>query len=512
MLFDQALSQHTHALALTDLERQRSWQQLQDQAVRFARYLREEQGLQPDDHLALLIGNRVEFFEALLGALLAGLWVTPINTHLVAEEVQYIAVDSTAKLILHDMAHAHLLASSLTSRCVNVEALSQAFLESVTPVIPISHDAPAGGTMLYTSGTTGRPKGVKRSKPATLGEALQRMASGGLAFGLDGQGAHLVTGPLYHAAPMLFALYDMLNGASMVIMPRWDIDVFLRCVETYRITHTHLVPTMCVRLLHAREREAARVDQHDLSSLTLVLHGAAPMDVATKHAMINWWGPILVEYWGGSEAGTTTLVTSAEWLLHPGTVGRPLAHFEVYVGDDAGVPVPRPLTDDSAEFPGITGKLFARHHYLSQVFEYHNDPAKTRKAHPQPHVFCIGDIGRVDADGFVYLTDRESNLIISGGVNIYPAEVEQVWMSHPAVEDVAVFGVPNAEWGEVVHAAVQVKPHIAANEELKEEMLAFLRERVARFKIPRAITFVDLLPRTPTGKLLVRQLRAGLLS
>lgn len=507
MLFEQALRQHPREVAVTDLQHTRSWQQLHDQALRYARYFRETQGLEPDDHLALLVGNRVEFVEVMLGGILAGLWVTPINTHLVADEVAYIAADCGARVILHDLAHLPLLCSTRAGLPMNIETLSLQLLADTAALPPWRSDAPAGGTMLYTSGTTGRPKGVKRSKPATLGEALTRMCSGGRAFGLDGHGPHLVTGPLYHAAPMLFALYDLLNGAPLVIMPRWDVQQFLALVQRYRVTHTHLVPTMFVRLLNERERAPGLVDVHDLSSLTLVLHGAAPVAVSTKQRMIEWWGRILVEYWGGSEAGTTTLVNSDDWLSHPGTVGRPLSHFQVYVGDEQG----NPLTGDAqagndSASPG-TGRLFARHAFLPQVFEYHNDPEKTRKAHPQPYVFCIGDMGRVDADGFVYLSDRESNMIISGGVNIYPAEIEQAWMAHPAVEDVAVYGVPNHEWGEVVAAAVQLKPHYQPSPALAQELLDFLRARIARFKLPRSIDFVARLPRTPTGKLLVRELK-----
>lgn len=509
MFFDRARRLHPHDLALTDLQQTRSWQQLHAQALHFARYYRETLGLHPDDHLALLIGNRVEFIEALLGALLAGLWVTPINTHLVADEVDYIATDSTARVVLHDLEHAGLLRVGRGYHVVNVETLSQQFLRETEALLHLHASDPAGGTMLYTSGTTGRPKGVKRSKPATLGETLQRMCSGGFAFGLDGSGAHLVTGPLYHAAPMLFSLYDLLNGAPMVIMPRWDAEIFLASVARFRVKHTHLVPTMFVRLLTLRERAPEHVDQYDLSSLTLVLHGAAPIAVSTKQSMIAWWGKILVEYWGGSEAGTTTLVNSDDWLAHPGTVGKPLAHFDVYVGDEHGDPLPLMDRDNNAcdQAQGQTGKLYARHHFLPQVFEYHNDATKTRKAHPQPYVFCIGDIGRVDAEGFVYLSDRESNMIISGGVNIYPAEIEQALMAHPAVEDVAVFGVPNHEWGEVVQAAIQLKSHISPTEDLQAQLMAFLRERVARFKLPRVMTFVQQLPRTPTGKLLVRELK-----
>jgi acyl-CoA synthetase (AMP-forming)/AMP-acid ligase II len=348
--------------------------------------------------------------------------------------------------------------------------------------------------MLYTSGTTGYPKGVKRNKPKLLSEALHKMRSGALTFGLCGDGPHLVTGPLYHAAPMLFALYDMLNGASVIVMPKWDIALFLDCLKKYQIHTTHLVPTMCVRLLHAHEKTPIAPDI--FSTLKLVLHGAAPIAKDVKHKMINWWGPILVEYWGASEAGTTTLVNSEDWLSHPGTVGKPLAHFQVYVGDEAGNPV-----------PDKEGLLFCKHQFLEQVFEYHHAPEKTLKAHPKPFTFCVGDIGRIDEDGFVYLSDRASNMIISGGVNIYPAEIEQVLIMHHAVADVVVFGVADTEWGENVKALIELKTGFQASDILADEIKQFAAGKIAKYKLPKVIDFIDSLPRNAAGKVRIKDLK-----
>lgn len=494
MILFEHLESSPQSLAITDLTLSRSWQELNHQVLAMAQYLTQEKGLEPNDHIALLIGNRVEFIEAMLAGILAGLWVTPINTHLVAGEAGYILEDSGAKLLLHDNAHSQLISSSDQCEFVNVETLSNSLLAQSAAPMP-DEQSPAGGTMLYTSGTTGRPKGVKRNKPATLKDAFEKMAAGGRQFGLTGSGPHLVTGPLYHAAPMLFALYDMLNGAPMIIMPKWDAQGFLDCVEKFKVTTSHLVPTMFVRLLKHREQLAT---QPNLSSLQLALHGAAPIAPSTKQAMIDWWGKILVEYWGGSEAGTTTLVTSEEWLQHPGTVGKPLSHFEVYVGDEQG----NKISD------GV-GPLYCRHQHLAQVFEYHKDQEKTAKAHPQPHVFCIGDIGRVDDEGFVYLSDRQSNMIISGGVNIYPAEIEQAFIEHPAVADIAVFGIPNPEWGEEVVGVVELVAGTEPSDQLRQELLTFIMTKVAKFKVPRRLDFSNQLPRTPTGKLLVRELKAS---
>ncbi len=495
LYFEQQLAAHPDALAISDLGASRSWRELDGNILALAHYLRDTAGLQPGDHIALLIGNRVEYVEAMLAGMLAGLWVTPVNTHLTAGEVAYIRENCGAKLVLHDDAHTELLAPEESDTARNIQQL----LAQLTPpaVAGFSSDSPAGGNMLYTSGTTGRPKGVKRAKPATVGQMIERMQSFGRNFGLTGRGPHLVTGPLYHAAPGMFAIYDMLNGAQVFIMPKWDCDTFFRVVREQRVVTTHLVPTMFVRLLQARDQGAEGID---LSSLRYVLHGAAPITRSVKQRMIDWWGPLLTEYWGATESGTVTLVNSEEWLSHPGTVGRPVASFEVYVGDEMGNPT-----------GADEGLLFCRHKTLAEVFAYHEDPEKTRKAHPRPHVLSLGDIGRVDAEGFVYLSDRESNMIISGGVNIYPAEIENALHEHAAISDAAVFGIPNDEWGEEVKAVVELRPGIAGSAELAEDIRAFARTRLAGFKVPRSVDFIAELPRNPSGKVLVRELKAGYL-
>jgi long-chain acyl-CoA synthetase len=348
--------------------------------------------------------------------------------------------------------------------------------------------------MFYTSGTTGRPKGVKRARVPQLGAALTAMGAAGATLGLDGSGPHLVTGPLYHAAPLLFAMYDQANGASLVIMPRWDDTHALELLADKAIQHTHLVPTMFVRLLRLPE---ARRQAFDPSRLRLVLHGAAPIAPTVKQRMIDWWGPVLVEYWGATESGVCTLVDSAAWLDHPGTVGRPIPTFEVFAVDDDGGRLP----------PGAVGALYCRHRHRTDVFEYHRAPQKTAAAYLEPGVFTLGDVGHVDADGYVYLSDRRSNMIVSGGVNIYPAEVEQTLQQHPAVADVAVFGIPDDEWGESVKAAVELMDGVAASTELEADIIAFGRRHLAHYKVPRSIDFEERLPRHPTGKLHVRMLR-----
>ena len=315
-----------------------------------------------------------------------------------------------------------------------LEAAIEAATDGPMPPGPGSDD-PA--QIYYTSGTTGRPKGVRRGRAPSRGAVIAGARRYGGAIGLDGSGPHLVTGPLYHAAPLGLATYDLYAGAPMVIMDRFDALSTLKAIETHQNAHTHLVPTMFVRMLRLSDAERSI---HDLSSLTCVLHGAAPVSPPVKRDMIDWWGPVLLEYWGGSESGVVTLVDSETWLDHPGTVGRAIGSWEVFAADDDGQPLPA----------GHIGMLYCRNPSLGTVFEYHQAPEKTSAARLDRGTFTLGDIGRVDSDGYVYLADRAAHTIISGGVNIYPAEVEAVLQEHPAIADLAVFGIPDEEWGEQV--------------------------------------------------------------
>jgi len=482
-----------HQIALDDGTRRRTWSELEERVSRIAALLGRELALGADGHVACLVANRIEGIELVLGALAAGVWITPINGHLGADEVSYIVADSGASALFVDQPHAALAAGCTGPRTIGVGAELDALLSRQEPE-PVSLDAPAGGTMIYTSGTTGRPKGVKRARAASFRAALERLRETGHAYGLDGGGPHLVTGPLYHAAPSLLAIYDLLNGAPLIVMESWSARAMLDTIARQRVRHTHVVPTMLVRLLKLEPE--ARV-AFDPSCLSLVLHGAAPVSPEIKRRMIEWWGPVLVEYWGATEGGVATLASSAEWLERPGTVGKPIPSFEVYAADDEGVRLP----------PGEIGLLRSRHRTLASVFEYHGDPAKTAASHPEPHVFTTGDLGYVDAQGYVFLTDRTTALIISGGVNIYPAEIEGVLVAHPAVADVAVFGVPDDEWGESVKAAVELVADAEPSEALAAELKAFVGARLARFKIPRSIDFEAALPRLPNGKLYVKALR-----
>jgi long-chain acyl-CoA synthetase len=348
--------------------------------------------------------------------------------------------------------------------------------------------------MLYTSGTTGRPKGVKRRRQESLEQTLGTSQGSGGLLGLDGKGPHLVTGPLYHAAPLGFAAIDLANGAELVLMPRWDEHQCLQLIQERGVRNSHVVPTMCVRMLRMPEEERASFDP---SSLHTVLHGAAPIAPSTKHKMIEWWGPVLVEYWGSTEGGVFTLVDSEAWLTKPGTVGKAIPIYEVFAVDADGTKLP----------PGEVGTLYTHNLLTDEVFEYHQAEEKTAAAHLEPGTFTMGDVGYVDEDGYVFLSDRAANMIISGGVNIYPAEIEQVLIEHPAVADVAVFGIPDEEWGEQVKAAVELQPGYEPSTELEADLLLYARERLAGFKVPRTVDFEDELPRHPTGKLYTRLLR-----
>jgi long-chain acyl-CoA synthetase len=481
-------------IAIDDFTRKRTWSQLLDRCTRIAQLLRGDLGLRPDDHVAVLMENRVEGVELILGGIMAGVWVTPINWHLSKDEIAYVISDSGAKVIFSDT-HYRDTAIEVAGSCRVI--LAGAELDGLLALAsgqPMDPAGPAGGNMIYTSGTTGRPKGVKRTRQPSVAAAMDFLGQYGSNVGLDGSGPHLITGPMYHAAPLMFAIYDNANGAPLIIMPRWEEERALELIMTREVAHLHMVPTMFVRLLRLPEKIRA---EFSAPKLDLVLHGAAPVSIETKRAMIDWFGEKLVEYWGATEGGVNTLIASREWLDHPGSVGKTLPDFEVFAVDPSGGRLPS----------GVVGDLYCKHKRLDRVFEYHGDPEKTASAYLAKGVFTIGDIGSVAADGHVYLADRKSSMIISGGVNIYPREIEQILEQHPAVSDVGVFGIPDDEWGESVKAAVELRTGFVGGPDLETELLAFARARLARYKVPRSIDFEAALPREASGKLYIRRLR-----
>lgn len=456
--------------------------------------MRDEWHLEPGQHAAMLMGNRVEFVELMFGALFAGVNLAPINWHLTRDEMRYILEDAQARAFFIDPELA-AAADVSDAHCPTLMAGSE--LDDALSSAghsPWSLDSPSGGPLLYTSGTTGHPKGVVRSTIPTIAESLGASGQGAEMFHMTGAGPHLVTGPLYHGSPYGFASMELNIGASILIMPRFDASQLLELVVEREVCTTHLVPVMMTRMLQLPEAER---EAFDPSSLDCVLHGAAPVSIAVKQRMIEWWGPRLVEYWGSSEGGAYCITTSEEWLEHPGTVGRPIERYEVFALDDQGQRLG----------PGEVGLLYCRTTLDDEPFRYWNAPEKTRDAYLGPGTFTNRDMGSIDEDGFVYLADRASDMIISGGVNIYPAEVEAVLIEHRAVADVAVFGIPDAEWGESVKAAVQLVPSATAGPELERDILDWARKRVAGFKLPRSIDFEAALPRLPTGKLFKRKLR-----
>ena len=481
------------ALALDDLERTRTRGQLTDRVVRIAHLLRDHYGLQAGDHASMLMGNRVEFYELLLGSILAGVNITPINWHLTASEVSYIVEDSTSKVLFADPDFADT-AKDATTRPVLVAGpeMDDALASSTATMLDL--DGPAGGAMLYTSGTTGRPKGVARVSRESVAVTLQRSRGAGAVMGLDAAWPHLVTGPLYHSAPLGFSSPALPMGSPLILMAKWDPESMLDLIETRKVRHMHMVPIMFVRSLRLPEERRAAFDP---SSIGVVIHGAAPVSPQVKAQMIEWWGPVFREYWGSTEGGVFTLVDSEDWLKKPGTVGKAIPIYDVFAVDDDGQQLPA----------GEIGTLYTRNKLTAQTFVYHGDEEKTKKAHLEPGVFTMGDVGWVDDEGYVFLCDRAADMIISGGVNIYPAEIEQVLIEHPAVRDVAVFGIPDEEWGESVKAAVELMAGYEASDALAREILAFGRERLAGFKVPRSIDFEAELPRHPTGKLYKRLLR-----
>ena len=425
----------------------RTFAELNARANQLVRALRRR-GLAAGDGVALVCANRPEFVEVWAACERGGFRLTAINWHLTGGEAAYVVEDSQARALIVD-------------------------------------DAALGSQMLYTSGTTGRPKGVFRDE-ASLATAVM------LARAAYREGnVHLLTGPLYHAAPLLFSMNaPLIAGVPVVLMPAWDPEEALRLIERHRITHTHMVPTMFHQLLALPDDVRGR---YDVSSLRNVLHGAAPCPVGVKQRLIEWLGPVVNEYYAATE-GLGTWVDARTWLQKPGTVGKPVPADQVVVADEEANPLPA----------GEVGLVWFK---ASEVpFEYYKDRSKTESSYRERH-FTLGDMGYVDDDGFLFLTDRSANLIISGGVNIYPAEVDAVLLDHPVVADAAVIGVPNPEWGEDVLAVVELRAGAEQNRDLADELVDFCRDRLAHYKCPRRVEFVEQLPRQDNGKIYKRLLR-----
>ena len=468
--------------------------QLNARANQLVRALRRL-GLEDGDGVALLCPNRPEFAEVAAATQRAGWRLTTVNWHLTGDEAGYIVGDSEARALVADAGLADVAADSVRQApgCPVRLAVGGAIDGFCSYDDELAgedggdiDDPSVGSTMLYTSGTTGRPKGVYRKEPAPAATAALNL------FGYrPGEDRHLCTGPLYHAAPLAFSLLVPLSyGVGVVLMERWDAEDALRLVDEHRITHTHMVPIMFHRLLSLPPDVR---DRYDISSLRSVLHGAAPCPVAVKKALIEWLGPIVWEYYAATE-GSGSYVDPRTWLRKPGTVGRP-ADGQVMIGDEAGRELP----------VGTVGLVYLKAP-PSGRFEYFRDADKTSSTYRGDR-FTLGDVGYVDDEGYLFLTDRTANLIISGGVNIYPAEVDAVLIEHPTVGDVATIGIPDPEWGEQVLSVVELQPGLTGSDELAAEMIEHCRARLAHFKCPRRVEFTDELPRQDNGKIYKRLLR-----
>jgi len=468
----------------------------------YAQYLYAK-GLRRGDHIALFMENNALLFVVAWAAFRSGLYVTTINRYLTAEEAAYIVNDCEAQSIVSTKALQSAAAELLPHipNCPHrlmtdgtIEGWDS--FEETIKTYPSENLAEEwrGDSMLYSSGTTGRPKGVKRPlieervyEDFRLKEALT------VAYQFSEDSIYLSPAPLYHAAPFAFTMGTLFMGATVVMMEKFDPIDSLRFIEEFKVTHSQWVPTMFIRMLKLDPSERVR---WDLSSHKIAIHAAAPCPVEIKHQMIDWWGPIIMEYYAGSEGNGSTIINSEDWLKHPGSVGRPSAGV-LHICDEAGNELP----------VGERGTIYFEQEVMP--FEYHNAPEKTREAqHPEHSNWSsLGDVGYVDEEGFLYLTDRKAYMIISGGVNIYPQEIEDALVVHPKIADVAVFGVPNAEMGEEVKAVVQLPENIQQSDDLAAELVAFARDKLAHYKVPKSIDFIDELPRLPTGKLYKRILR-----
>jgi long-chain acyl-CoA synthetase len=459
-------------------------------------------GLKRGDTIAAMTTNEPATLELYLAATQAGFYITPINSHLAAPEVAYIVSDCDAKAVFASPRTVDVCAQALDSldfpRASRfATAAHPGFrrydeLKAGQPTA-MPTDRAAGASMTYTSGTTGRPKGVRRPLFPVEPEAIAEPNALFLRlFGITphDDGVHLVVSPLYHTAVLNFTTNHLHFGHTVVLMDKWTPEGTLDLVARHRVTTTHMVPTQFRRLLALSDEARAAADT---SSLRHVIHSAAPCPVDVKRRMIEWWGNVIYEYYAASEGGGT-LATPEEWMKHPGTVGRawPISKLKV-VKDDGGECAPREV--------GTVYMSMGAH-----KFEYHKDKGKTDNTW-KGDFFTVGDAGYLDEEGYLYLCDRKNDMIISGGVNIYPAEIESVMVVHPKVRDVAVFGIPDDDWGEHVKAVVELAPDVAPGPELAEELLAYCKERLAGFKIPKSIDFVPELPRDPNGKLYKRKLR-----
>ena len=481
-----------------------TYRELEDDSNRVA-HLFAQAGLRPGDNISLQIENHPLALKIIWAAQRSGLYYTAISTSLKPDEVAMIVDDCDARVHLASARYADV-AEGIISATPHVERRysiggdldghdSLEVAMSTLPSTPVDGEC-EGGDMLYSSGTTGRPKGVKPElafEPFGTPPAFVRLLN--LMWGFGPETVYLSPAPLYHAAPLRFMLGVTRLGGTIVMMESWDTEAALALIERHRVTHAQFVPTMFVRLLKlpldVRER-------YDVSSLEFVVHAAAPCPVEVKQQMMDWFGPIIHEYYGGTEGNGLTAIGPQEWLEHPGSVGRGLLG-QVHIVGEGGDELP-------------AGEIGAVYFSDGPRFSYHKDPAKTETAHDSRGWSTMGDVGYVDDDGFLFLSDRKDYVIITGGVNVYPQEAENVLAVHPSVADAAVFGIPDEEFGEQVKAVVQPVEGVSPDPQLEAQLIAYCRDRLSPIKCPRSIDFAAALPRTATGKLIKREIREAYLA
>ncbi len=495
-----ASAPHKTAYVIAETGERKTYAELNDDSARIARVLRDL-GCGVGSGVAFLLENRAGFFEICWAAQRAGLHYTPVSTHLKVEEVAYIVGDCGASVFIISARFSELatrLARVLPRDTVllslggNIDGYRalEPLLASAQASAPA--DETTGSSMLYSSGTTGHPKGVRH---ALNGDPIDHITPRAEAFRdryrLSSETIYLSPAPLYHAAPLGFTMATLAWGGTVIVMQRFDAERALAFIEQYRVSHSQWVPTMFIRMLRLPEETR---HGYDLSSHRVAIHAAAPCPIETKRQMIDWWGLIVVEYYSGSEGVGTTYINAEEWLKKPGSVGRTVAG-ELHI-----------LDEDGAEL--AAGEVGAVYFGDAPPFHYHNAPEKTSKAFTADGWGTLGDVGYVDEDGYLFLTDRKANMIISGGVNIYPQETENLLLGHDAVLDAAVFGVPNEDYGEEVKAVVQLAAGQQASPGLEQALIDYCRERMSSIKCPRSIDFERELPRLPNGKLYKRELKA----
>jgi long-chain acyl-CoA synthetase len=474
-----------------------TYAQLEARSNQFAQLLRSR-GLQIGDTIALCLENRADFFVLAWGAQRAGLVYVAVSSRLAAPEIAYIAKDSGSRLLIGSAYTAPVL-DEVAKLAQDVPQLRfdtdgplslDAALDAM-PATPIA-DERAGCDMLYSSGTTGKPKGVRIPLPEDpeIGAVNSLIGIASQAFGITGDAIYLSPAPLYHAAPLRWSMTIHRMGGTVVAMEKFDPEHALELIEKYKVTDSQWVPTHFVRMLKLPQEARAR---YDTSTLKCAIHAAAPCPVPVKQAMIEWWGPALREYYAGTEGNGFTFITSEEWLQRPGSVGRAILGT-IRICNEEGDEVPA-RTEGQVFFEG------------GSAFSYHNDPDKTRDATNKHGWTSLGDVGWIDEDGYLFLTDRKSFMIISGGVNIYPQEIENLLVTHPKVADVAVIGAPDPDMGEKVVAVIQPRDMAEAGPALADELTEWLKPQLSRVKMPRQIDFREELPREPTGKLFKRLLR-----